>query len=337
MSEEVPFDICMRVWKRSNKSREGNCFCCDSHISCDNWYCAHIVPKKDGGKDIAKNLRPVCYNCKIDLYTHNMYEFICREPIHRNGIKNIPINQRTPLKYIPILTHEEWKQSVEEAKRYHVVLLKPIENYKEEDEIKITFTYPDGDIEEEYFESRTTFGSLTEGYQSGKIIDIDQVNGMLYHPSMASAPISSTEKSENYITFKYTNITDFPPLSLDNFTTENEEVKEMESMVNIFILRFERLLHDYAPQIADMNSTLKYLETYPEDIRNFIDLGKSHFKCRWIKCDECEQLYTHFISPLYHRKDGVDICPSCYEDSEYEESGLFYPETVLVLWNNYNC
>lgn len=366
----LPYQVCMTVWKRYHTGFKGNCFCCDEVIDAHAWYCGHVISKVNGGSDGIDNFRPVCYNCKVDMYQTNMYEFICNHygVIPMNGIKNIPIKHRVCRGqhcYIERLSYEKYKLSEDELVKYRAELKKSdlVKSVEYEyDHVQVNVVFPDGTTDlSKYIDPNTKLSTIIGWYNRtpGRVADIEEINGGKYVP-IPGRTIGSFGRYYNRITVKYTDISDFPVLSIDEPGTEiaeevvkkaaekekqvaenskaAEEMAETETQVaekirDMLTLQLERLLHTHAGQIGDLDATLQHLNQYPNDIGKFIDIGtpeKPRFQGRWIKCDMCDQIFTHFISPLYHY-NGTDMCPECYTGGDG-----YSPETVMVLWEDYN-
>lgn len=65
-----------KVWNRSfSNINDGNCFCCDTQISFNDFECGYIIPQINGGKKILENLKPICECCKLCIGNQNMLHF----------------------------------------------------------------------------------------------------------------------------------------------------------------------------------------------------------------------------------------------------------------------
>jgi len=71
----IPQKIRKEVWKKRNKSLNGNCYCCNAEIEYDNFHCGHIIAESKGGPTILSNLEPTCMNCNLGMRTQNLDDY----------------------------------------------------------------------------------------------------------------------------------------------------------------------------------------------------------------------------------------------------------------------
>jgi hypothetical protein len=77
--KNIPLVTRRLVWNKYIGEDIGKykCYCCKStDITQLSFHCGHVISKKKGGKDVVKNLRPICQSCNSSMRTTNMYDFI---------------------------------------------------------------------------------------------------------------------------------------------------------------------------------------------------------------------------------------------------------------------
>lgn len=75
----IPKSTKVIVWNNTFGLNVGcaPCFCCRIiYITQSNFEAGHIISYKQGGSNLAENLRPICGTCNKSMGTKNMYEFI---------------------------------------------------------------------------------------------------------------------------------------------------------------------------------------------------------------------------------------------------------------------
>lgn len=78
MRKKIPKILRLNIWNfyEGKKNKVGNCLCCNSDISYENFHCGHIKSDKNGGELTIENLRPVCQNCNLSMGTTHMLDFM---------------------------------------------------------------------------------------------------------------------------------------------------------------------------------------------------------------------------------------------------------------------
>jgi hypothetical protein len=82
--EKIPPTIKNVVWiKYMGNVYKSKCFCCIVEIiTMANFECGYMIGKKNGGKTIISNLRPICSLCNESIGIQSMGEFIEKYGLH---------------------------------------------------------------------------------------------------------------------------------------------------------------------------------------------------------------------------------------------------------------
>lgn len=75
--KSVPKSLKNLVWDSTNGRKNGTapCYCCKKTIDSKNFEVGHIVPVKNGGKNVLENLKPICSVCNKSMGTQNLHRF----------------------------------------------------------------------------------------------------------------------------------------------------------------------------------------------------------------------------------------------------------------------
>jgi hypothetical protein len=84
-SKTVSISLKSKAWNKYIGKEKGisKCLCCDNNdISQMDFECGHIIAKTNGGKNILKNVRPICGMCNKSMGSKHMFDFM-----DENGFK----------------------------------------------------------------------------------------------------------------------------------------------------------------------------------------------------------------------------------------------------------
>jgi len=75
--KNIPKTIKNKVWDKyiGPEKGQGQCYCCKGKLDSKNFECGHVIPVKNGGRNILNNLRPICSCCNKSMGTQNLEDF----------------------------------------------------------------------------------------------------------------------------------------------------------------------------------------------------------------------------------------------------------------------